>query len=1064
MPLAASAPWHRESFDRFLNEGLPQLLASRVPLAGYRVEPTGTYACRVAVALDGPAGPVELEFADLPRPDADGLFALGGTRRVVVPLASSDALDAAEIRCVGEQLLAYVDERLGEAPAGLPWDDSVASAWLPLAAWITEFLATTAQVVDGLNWLSERTHLRRLVVPDRRKLIAPGHFGRVCPFETPEGPNIGRVLSIALGAAIRDGRLVVVDGRPEAALGLAASMLPLLEHSDANRVLMGLNMMRQQLVPPDPEPALVQTGNEPDAPAFWCGRNLLTAFVSWGIETFEDAILLSESCARKLDFPHPVEPGDKLANRHGSKGTVGRIVADDRMPHLADGTPVELVYNFIGCHTRLNFGQLREAVLGRIARAEGRPAIVPPFHAPSADDLRQRLRDAGLPDSGMETLRLGRDGEPLDRPSTVGWVYWGKLSHLARAKLHAVAGPTWAVPSDAFQGQRQGELEYYALRDLGAFENLAEAHNTRSAERPDADTLAERVAAGPVQQAPPPTPAFAELARRLAVAGILVALDDGRLAFRFATPEECGLRLARPVPHPWLRDRELAAIGPAGQLGRLTAEGRDGAQAPADGGALTECPEYRAVVEANARLERMMAGRAPESLQQRTLADLEARVADLFAVQLPPGQPRGGPRLAFGDLERPTPYWGLGNRVLFSGRAVISPAFDLSLEQVGLADDLAWTLFGPLVVREVGCEDEVRARTGRAAQALDALMARSWVLVNRAPTVLPTSILAFRPVRCPGSVIRLHPLACPLLNADFDGDQAAVFLPLTDGAQREAGERLSVAAHLARDPELLKWLLPTQDMLWGLAALSRTPEGLAEIAHLAGTPVAAPDGFVTKSSLLEALRAVLEREGVAGALAALERLMHRGVQAARRSGASMSPFIGASLDVPTPPQSDDPGAWNAYAEELADRLAARTDYDDADLGPQLLAVKTAARGSLRQLLWLVGPRGAVVDATDALVPSRRGLREGLTPRESFLLVVGARRGLGRTVVECTRTAYGIREAAAPKGFNVLARALRASRPGAVFARAAATGEIDPLRDLDSRLFVGLPPARPRGSP
>ena len=170
----------------------------------------------------------------------------------------------------------------------------------------------------------------------------------------------------------------------------------------------------------------------------------------------------------------------------------------------------------------------------------------------------------------------------------------------------------------------------------------------------------------------------------------------------------------------------------------------------------------------------------------------------------------------------------------------------------------------------------------------------------------------------------------------------------------------------------------------------------------------------------------------------------------------MSPFIGASLDAPTPPETDDVGAWNAYAEELADRLAARTDYDD-DLGPQLLAVKTSARGSLRQLLWLVGPRGAVVDATDALVPSRRGLREGLTPRESFLLVVGARRGLGRTVLECTRTAYGIREAAAPRGFNVLARALRASRPGAVFARAAATGEIDPLRDLDSRLFVGLPP-------
>ena len=125
---------------------------------------------------------------------------------------------------------------------------------------------------------------------------------------------------------------------------------------------------------------------------------------------------------------------------------------------------------------------------------------------------------------------------------------------------------------------------------------------------------------------------------------------------------------------------------------------------------------------------------------------------------------------------------------------------NLRLDQVGLPAEIAWKLFGPLVARELGNSDDVRARTARAAEALDALMERSWVIINRAPTLTPTCLLAFHPVRLPDPVTRLHPLVCPLLNADFDGDTASVFLPITAAAQCEAGERLSVAAHLARDP------------------------------------------------------------------------------------------------------------------------------------------------------------------------------------------------------------------------------------------------------------------------
>src|SRR5207245_2223867 len=112
-------------------------------------------------------------------------------------------------------------------------------------------------------------HLRRIVIPNRMRVITPGQFGRTCPIETPEGPNIGKFLVLAMGASIEDGRIVIRDGRPEAGLGMAASCVPLLEHNDTCRLLMGTNMMRQWLTPPEPEPALVQTGLEPELPGFW---------------------------------------------------------------------------------------------------------------------------------------------------------------------------------------------------------------------------------------------------------------------------------------------------------------------------------------------------------------------------------------------------------------------------------------------------------------------------------------------------------------------------------------------------------------------------------------------------------------------------------------------------------------------------------------------------------------------------------------------------------------------------------------------------------------------------
>ena len=301
-----SAPWHRASFDVFIHERLPQLLTSRLPLSGYRVALTSETACRIDLTLETNGREIALSFEEVPLPDAEGIFRRNAKPYVVLPTASCDELDVAEIRCVGEQLLEDIAARLGEAPEELPWDETLARLWLPLDIWIRAALARTAQALDTTNSLARQSHLRRLLVPNREKMFTPGHYGRACPIETPEGPNIGRVLAVARGAAIREGRLEIVDSRPERMLGLCASLIPFLEHSEPCRVLMGANMMRQWVTPSGPQPPLVGTGNESDDPNFWSGHNLVTAFVPWGLDSFEDAIALSETCAQRLATPKPV--------------------------------------------------------------------------------------------------------------------------------------------------------------------------------------------------------------------------------------------------------------------------------------------------------------------------------------------------------------------------------------------------------------------------------------------------------------------------------------------------------------------------------------------------------------------------------------------------------------------------------------------------------------------------------------------------------------------------------------------------------------------------------------
>ena len=1008
------ATWHGDSFVRFVSETLPAVIGERLPLESYKAT-VKDGICRIKLVLGGEAGRGKLDM-EVPAPKEDGFFEIDGKPYFCVPQASSEDLEQAEIRCVGEQLLEFIAPQIAEAPADLAWNDEVAASCLPLDKWVAEFLSGQADPSEGFcgvvrsyapNFFAAYEETHRIItdsVRGEQEVVTRSQIGRVCPIMMPEGPNIGMIVHLARGAEIRDGRIVVTNDDPAMAFALTTSCIPLLQHDDVNRALMGANIMRQWRNPPTAEPALVQTGVEPDEPGVWCGRNLLTAFVSWGEDTYEDGIVVSESAAERLSYEAPLEPGDKLSNRHGTKGVVARILPDAAMPHLRDGTPVELVFGSAGLHTRMNFGQLKEAVLGRLAHIEGDPVVLPPLTGPTDEEIRTQLQAAGLPENGMEVLRKGADGEPLERPSTVGYVYWGLTWHVAREKLHSYPD---------YPGNKQGELEYYILRDLGAEASIHEVFNLRSENRAGVEALADAIAAGECPAGDAATPAWQKLQQHLLAAGIRAELDAGQVRFSVCEPEGDALELACPVPHPWLAGQTLNRVG------RVE---RSSCWAPLE--------------ETNSRTERMLEGEVPESLADRMRTSLAVRLAAYLEDLVSPA------------VLRP------GGRVAFSGRAVIAPGSGLGWDQVGLPDTMAWNLFGPLATRELGDAKAVQERTHAAAEALDRVMERAWVIAWRAPAVRPVSMLAFRPVRVPERVIRLPLPVNALLNADFDGDQLAVSLPITEAGQTEAAEKFSVAAHLARDPALLRLLVPRQDALWGLAELSRSEEGAQQIAGIAGADARGELGFVTAASLGSVLAPVLAAEAPEKVLRICRELFQLGIRVATNSGASFCPLAGKTAEPASAPDLHDTEAYLAWADDVRDSILARTDYDAIDLGPQLLYVKSGARGNVVQLQ--NATTGTVIaDMDRRLYFVKNGYIRGHSPEEIFMWRIGALRGLGEVAFRFYSIEQDLRKERQTRGFNVLSRAMRSRCPGRVFARAAAAGEVDELRDIDARLFVGL---------
>ncbi len=182
-----------------------------------------------------------------------------------------------------------------------------------------------------------------------------------------------------------------------------------------------------------------------------------------------------------------ISVGDKMAGRHGNKGVVSRILPQEDMPFLPDGTPLDIVLNPLGVPSRMNIGQVLEVHLGRAAAALGWKIMTPVFDGAHEDDIRECLKQAGMREDGKTILYDGRTGEQFDNPVTVGYMYYLKLHHLVDDKIHARStGPYSLVTQQPlggkaqFGGQRFGEMEVWALEAYGAAYTLQEILTVKS--------------------------------------------------------------------------------------------------------------------------------------------------------------------------------------------------------------------------------------------------------------------------------------------------------------------------------------------------------------------------------------------------------------------------------------------------------------------------------------------------------------------------------------------------------------------------------------------------------
>ncbi len=739
-----------------------------------------------------------------------------------------DHLGNRRIRSVGELLANQLKtaftrmERIAKERMSLKETDTVKPQDLisikPIVAAIKEFFGSSqlSQFMDQVNPLSELTHKRRLnalgpggLSRDRAGFevrdVHYSHYGRMCPIETPEGPNIGLIVSLANytrvndygfletpyrkvknGKATRDieylsamdeekyfiaqanapidkdgnfrsnrvssrkggdyvtrepREIQYMDVSPKQVISVATSLIPFLEHDDANRALMGSNMQRQAVPLVFPEPPIVGTGMEgktaydsgvlakarrsgtveyvssrtvvvipdeakrerdqyplvkyqrtnqdtcfsqkplvsvgqkvasgqviADGPAtvngeLALGRNVLVGFVPWNGYNYEDAILISEKVVKEdiftsihikefmvevretklgpekitrdipntneksleqldeegivrigakvqsgyilvgkvtpksetettpefkllnsifgekakevrdtsLRVPHGIEgtiidvqrlkrsegddlspgvdevvkvliatkrklrEGDKMAGRHGNKGVVARILPEEDMPFMADGTPLDVCLNPLGVPSRMNLGQILETELGWAGQALGEWYSTPVFQSATNEQIEEKLAEASLPKSSKIQLYDGRTGVSMENEVFVGYLYMLKLHHLVDDKMHARStGPYSLVTQQPlggkaqFGGQRLGEMEVWALEAYGAANTLQELLTIKSDDMTGRAKIYESIVKGEPASAAGIPESFNVLVQELRGLALDISIFDSR--------------------------------------------------------------------------------------------------------------------------------------------------------------------------------------------------------------------------------------------------------------------------------------------------------------------------------------------------------------------------------------------------------------------------------------------------------------------------------------------------------------------------------------------------------
>jgi len=228
--------------------------------------------------------------------------------------------------------------------------------------------------------------------------------------------------------------------------------------------------------------------------------------------------------------------GDKMAGRHGNKGVIAKILPAEDMPFLADGTPVDIVLNPLGVPGRMNVGQILETHLGWAAHALGFQAVTPVFDGASEEEIRQCLREAGLPEDGKTVLYDGRTGEPFHQRVTVGYMYFMKLDHLVEDKVHARAtGPYSLITQQPlggkarYGGQRFGEMEVWALEAYGAAHVLQELLTVKSDDIEGRTKIYESMVKGENVLEPGIPVAFEVLCNEIRGLGLNIRLEKERL-------------------------------------------------------------------------------------------------------------------------------------------------------------------------------------------------------------------------------------------------------------------------------------------------------------------------------------------------------------------------------------------------------------------------------------------------------------------------------------------------------------------------------------------------------